>query len=77
MGHRITGLRAITVTTAIAVVGLAIPAALIAATSSEPAPIPAAAFAPVLSMAWMERFTRANAPYQVLLAAGHTRAPPA
>ena len=40
-------------------------------------PTVTAAFAPVLSMAWMERFARANTAYQVLLAAGHTRAPPA
>jgi hypothetical protein len=36
-----------------------------------------AAFAPTLSMAWMEWSAGLDAPHQVLLAAGGSRAPPA
>ena len=40
-------------------------------------PTVTAAFAPVLSMAWMEWSTGLDAPHQILLAAGYSRAPPA
>ncbi len=37
----------------------------------------ASAFAPALSMAWLEWSSGLDAPHQVLLAAGYSRAPPA
>lgn len=40
-------------------------------------PSVAAAFAPVLSVAWMEWSADLDTPHQVLLAAGYSRAPPA
>jgi hypothetical protein len=39
--------------------------------------VSAAAFAPVLPLAWLERFSGSDAPREVLLTAGDSRAPPA
>ena len=39
--------------------------------------VSAAAFAPLLPLAWLERFSGSDAPREVLLTAGDSRAPPA
>jgi hypothetical protein len=39
--------------------------------------VTAAAFAPVLRLGWLERFSGSDAPREVLLTAGDSRAPPA
>jgi len=39
--------------------------------------VSAAAFAPVLPLAWLERFSGLDAPREALLTAGDSRAPPA
>jgi hypothetical protein len=39
--------------------------------------VSASSFAPVLPLAWLERFSGLDAPREVLLTAGDPRAPPA